>query len=100
MARTVSSTPASASSQVVVRIANAGLAIVSSSRDSAAAERPMMCDLTPHPAAWLPAAAAAAADGCMSSSRHDKWRQVYVNLAYPIDFCLDLCSIIVFHYRN
>jgi len=80
MARPVSSAPVSASSQVVVRIANAGLAIVSSSRD--AAERPMMCDLTPHSAAWLPVvAAAAAADGCMSSSRHDKWRQVYVNLA-------------------
>jgi len=61
MARPVSCAPASASSRVVVRIANASLAIASSSRESAAAERPMMCDLTPHSAAWLPTAAAAAA---------------------------------------
>jgi len=103
MARPVSFAAAAASSRVVARIANVGLATMSSSRDCTAAERPMTCDLTQHPAAWLPAAeTAAAADRCMSSSRQDKRRQVYVNLAYPVDFCLNLypaciINVILFH---
>ena len=83
MARPVSSAPVSASSRVVARIANVGLATVSSSRDRAAAERPMMCDLMP-----LGCLPGAAADGCrpMSSSRQDKRCPVYyVNRAYPIN---------------
>jgi len=58
----------------------------------------MMCDFMPHPAAWLPAAAAAATDRCTSSSGQDKWRQVYVNLAHLIDFCLNLCSALLAYY--